>query len=187
VIRTVLMLLLLQPFALQAQAFSLEQLMERFAGVGERSARFVEVQHLSMLDIPLESHGRLTFRAPDYLAKRVDEGGGSYRVEGDQLYIEQGGKERSIALQSYPLLRAFVASFRATLSGDLDSLQRYYMVELEGGPVAWLLRLEPQHADMARLVREIRISGSQDRVERIEMIEQGGDRSVMQLREGDAD
>lgn len=186
-IRSVLMLLLLQPFALQAQTFSLEQLMERFAGVGERNARFVEMQHLSMLDIPLESHGRLTFRAPDYLAKRVDDGGGSYRVEGERLYIEQGGEERSISLQSYPLLTAFVASFRATLSGDLDRLQRYYMVELEGGPAAWHLRLEPQHAGMARVVREIRISGSQDRVERFEMVEQGGDRSVMQLRDGDAD
>lgn len=180
-----LLTLLLWPLALQAQGFSTEQLLQRFADVEERSARFVEQQHLSMLDIPLESTGRLLFRAPDYLEKRVDNGGGSFRVKGDRLSVEQGGEERHIALASHPLLAAFVASFRATLAGDIDTLQRYYRIELEGTEQNWRLRLQPRQDDMAAVVREIRIDGSGDRVVRIETVEQGGDRTVTQLREGD--
>jgi len=177
-------LALMLPLLVQAETFGRSQLIAQFATVDERSADFVEQQHLSMFDIPLESSGRLIFRAPDYLEKRVDNDGGSFRVKGDRLTVEQGGEERRLALAAHPLLAAFVAAFRATLAGDIDTLERYYRIELEGTAQNWRLRLQPRGSDMAAVVREIRIDGSGGRVERIETVEQGGDRTVTQLREG---
>jgi hypothetical protein len=178
-----LTLLFLLPLTLQAGSFTLPQLMGLFSGVQSRSASYTEEQTLAVLDVPLESHGTLTFRAPDILEKSVANGGGSYRVEGQQLQVEQGGVQRQIALDSYPALAAFVASFRATLAGDQQTLERYYTVRLEGGQTDWTLTLVPTQSDMAAVIKRITIHGSGNQIDLIETAEQSGDSSRMQLRE----
>lgn len=177
--------LLLLPLVCVAEPLSLSELMGLFSQVKQRSVSYTEQQYLDILDIPLESSGSLIFRAPDYLEKQVDNGGGSYRVEGQQLQVEQNGELRSIALESYPALAAFVAAFRATLSGDLQTLQRYYRIDLQGEREAWSLSLTPTQREMARVVREIRIHGEGGRITLIETREQGGDNSRMRLGTGD--
>jgi hypothetical protein len=176
------LLLLLSP-ALQAGAFELSQLMGLFSGVESRSARYTEEQTLAVLDVPLESHGTLTFRAPDTLEKTVANGGGSYRVKGRQLTIEQGGEQRQIALDSYPSLAAFVASFRATLAGDRETLERYYHIVLQGQRDDWTLTLKPKLDDMASVIESISLHGSEDTITLIETVERSGDVSRMHLRE----
>ena len=42
-------------------------------------------------------------------------------------------------LQDYPVLWAFVESIRSTLAGDLQSLNRFYRVELDGSERDWRL------------------------------------------------
>lgn len=177
--------LLLLPLVGVAEPVSLPELMALFARVEQRSVTYTEQQYLDILEMPLESSGTLTYRAPDYLAKQVDNGGGSYRVEGQQLQVEQNGELRSIALESYPALAAFVAAFRATLSGDIQTLQKYYRIELQGERKAWSLSLIPTQPDMARVVREIRLHGAGERINLIETREQGGDHSRMRLGTGD--
>lgn len=180
---SLLALLLLLPLTLQAGSFTLSQLMALFSGVQSRSASYTEEQSLALLEVPLESHGTLTFRAPDILEKQVANGGGSYRVAGQQLQVEQGGELRQIALDSYPALAAFVASFRATLAGDQQTLERYYKVGLEGGQGNWTLTLVPTQSDMAAVIKTITIHGSGNQIDLIETAEQSGDTSRMQLRE----
>lgn len=176
-------LLLLLPLAAQADSFTLPQLMGLFSGVERRSASFTEEQTLAVLDVPLESHGTLTFVAPDILEKEEANGGGSYRVAGQQLLVEQGGEQRRIALDSYPALAAFVASFRATLAGDQQTLERYYKVTLAGRREDWTLTLQPTQSDMATVISSITIHGSGNNIDLIETVEQSGDTSRMHLRE----
>lgn len=177
--------LLLLPTAIQAAPVSLPELMRLFAQVERRSVSYTEQQYMDFLDMPLQSSGTLTFRAPDYLEKSVDNRGGSYRVQGQQLQVEQNGELRSIALESYPALAAFVAAFRATLAGDTQTLQHYYQTDLQGERQDWTLSLIPTQPDMARVVREIRLHGEGGRIHLIETLEQGGDHSRMQLGTGD--
>lgn len=178
-----LLSLILLPQLAQADGFSLPQLMELFNGVEQRSASYTEQQTLPLLDVPLESHGRLLFRAPDRLEKQVADGGGSYRVAGQMLEVEQDGVLQRIALDSYPALAAFVASFRATLAGDQQTLERYYNVTLEGDARGWVLTLLPTERNMAALVRRITLHGSGNRIGLIESVGHDGGHSRMQLRE----
>ena len=180
---SLLALLLVLPLTVQAGSFSLPQLMGLFSGVKSRSASYTEQQTLAVLDVPLESRGTLTFHAPDVLEKQVANGGGSYRVAGQQLLVEQGGEQRQIALDSYPALAAFVASFRATLAGDQQTLERYYRINLSGSQNDWTLTLQPTQRDMAAVIKTITIHGRGNQIDLIETIEQSGDSSRMQLRE----
>lgn len=177
------LLLLLLPAMTQAGSLTLSQLMAQFSQIDQRRSEYTETQYLAMLEIPLESQGTLLFQTPDILEKTVANDGGSYRVEGEQLQIEQSGKQHRIALDSYPALAAFVASFRATLAGDQRTLQRYYQITLQGNMDNWSLLLKPKQSDMAAMINTITLSGSGNRIRQIETVEQSGDSSRMQLRE----
>jgi len=74
-----------------------------------------------------------------------------------------------------------VESIRAPLAGDLATLNRFYKISFGGSERNWLLALVPTEPNMARLVRFIRIRGSGDRIDRIEIEETGGDVSLMTI------
>jgi hypothetical protein len=58
-------------------------------------------------------------------------------------------------------------------------------VELEGGPAQWRLFLVPRDREMRTVISLIRIGGSRDRVDLIEVNEANGDRSVMKVYKED--
>jgi len=60
-------------------------------------------------------------------------------------------------------------------------LSRFYQVGLDGGERRWRLTLKPSEPRMQDVVSEIRISGDRSWINAIEMIETGGDRSVMTI------
>ncbi len=77
--------------------------------------------------------------APGHLVKRtLTPKPETLTVEGDRLTIESAARKerRTLRLQDYPVLWAFVESIRSTLSGDIGALERFYRVELEGRPRA---------------------------------------------------
>jgi hypothetical protein len=177
------LLLLCYAGGAQAADWSLQTLMGQLAAVESRRVSYSEERHLSLLGVPLQSSGELIYRAPDYLKKTVDEGGlGSYEIDGDRLRIEESGEFRELPLSEHPALEAFVASFRATLAGDLLTLQRYYRLALSGSASDWTLTLVPTELSMATVIREVTIRGSGDRLHQVETLEAGGDSSTMMIR-----
>jgi hypothetical protein len=104
-------------------------------------------------------------------------------LERDQLILESGEpkRRRTIRLEDYPVVGAFVESIRSTLAGDLDLLNRLYKIALEGDERKWRLVLKPADPKMQEVISEIRISGSRNRIGAIEFLEAGGDRSVMTI------
>jgi Outer membrane lipoprotein carrier protein LolA-like len=160
----------------------LADLMRDLRAVRAVRATFVETKYLNALSAPLELSGRLVYRAPDRLEKHtlkpVDE---RLLLEGDLLTIEDSKRRRSLRLERNPPVRAFVESIRSTLAGDLQTLQRFYDVDFSGDRGRWRLVLAPTDADMQSLVREIRISGHHAWVGTIEIVDAGGDRSVMTI------
>ena len=79
------------------------------------------------------------------------------------------------------MIWAFVESIRSTLAGDLPTLRRFYQLSLDGGERRWRLTLKPNEPGMQDVVSEIRISGDRSWINAIEIIETGGDRSVMTI------
>lgn len=162
--------------------WGMRQLMADLARVKSSTARFTERKYMKVLTGPLELSGTLVYRAPDRLERNtVLPRPESMVVEHDTLTIEtKGGKQRrTVALQDYPAIWAFVESIRATLAGNLQVLDRFYRVALEGKAENWRLRLTPTEPAMQALVSSIRIDGSRSRIDRIEIYEADGDYSVM--------
>jgi hypothetical protein len=104
-------------------------------------------------------------------------------VEADRLTLERQGRTRTLKLQDYPVLWAFVESIRSTLKGDLSALQRFYDVELAGGPQRWTLVMQPKDAKMKRVISSIEIAGGEGKMRTVKVQEAQGDRSVMTIVE----
>jgi Outer membrane lipoprotein carrier protein LolA-like len=161
-----------------------EELMRSLAQVRSRTASFVERKHVAILNAPLESSGTLVYTAPGRLEKHtIAPRAESLVLEGDRLTLEDKGRDRkrTFALPEQPVIQAFVEGVRSTLAGDLATLSRFYQVALEGNERRWRLLLRPREQRMQDFVSEIRISGSLDRIRTIEIVEAGGDRSVMTI------
>lgn len=175
------------PAGAQTQAgWGLPQLMATLARVKSASAQFTERKTLHVLDAPLVSSGTLLYVAPDQVEKiTVLPERERIAISGDKLTIEGGtsGRPRTLLLANAPEIAAFVESIRATLAGDLPALDRFYRVEVSGGPASWRLDLVPRAEKLTRLVRRIRISGSGEKITAVETDEADGDRSEMSVAE----
>lgn len=165
-------------------AWDVQTLMGELARTATSEVRFQETKHLAALKAPLELHGILRYRRPDYLEREVQAPFEErFVVEGDTVTLTRkgGAEQHRIALQSQPVLWAFIESIRATLRGDLAALQQFYRVDLHGQREQWQLTLLPRDLDMAQLVRVIRIGGRGGTVRTIEVEETGGDRSITRI------
>jgi len=164
--------------------WDVQRLMRELAQVKTANARFFERRHLAILTAPLESSGTLVYAAPDRLEKHtLRPRPESLVLERNELTVEskERNQRRTLVLQDYPVIWAFVESIRSTLAGDLPTLSRFYQVGLDGGERRWRLTLKPSEPRMQDVVSEIRISGDRSWINAIEMIETGGDRSVMTI------
>ena len=158
--------------------------MQRLGQVKSVQARFVERKHLRILDAPIEFSGTLIYKAPGHLEKHtLLPKPQSLILDQDRLVVEDRTKKqrRTLLLQDYPVVWAFVESIRATLAGDLKALTSFYRVELEGSENQWRLLLKPSESTLQSMVSEIRISGQRNSVRVIEIVEGEGDRSVMTI------
>ncbi|MGH8581263.1 MAG: LolA-related protein [Gammaproteobacteria bacterium] len=161
-----------------------EALMRLLAQVPRSEAGFEETRFMSMLSEPLKLSGTLSYVRPDHLEKSVRS---PYRerltVTGDRLSLEAGAasEPRVLSLSEQPLLRALVEGVRATLAGDLASLERHYRVTLEGTLGHWVLSLHPRLAETQALLAWVRIDGQRERIIGLEVQEASGDRSVMRI------
>lgn len=169
--------------------WSVAELMQGLAQVKKSRATFVEHKHLSMLKTPLAFSGTLEYTAPGRLVKNTllpkPE---SLILDQDKLVVHTGDAagKRILSLQDYPSVWAFVESIRSTLSGDIETLNRFYHVSLEGRPKQWQLVLRPADSKIKSLVDEILIKGSFEQLNTIEIREAGGDYSVMSISRDDS-
>lgn len=167
-------------------AWNLEQLMSGFTARPASEKRFTEKKSISMLSEPLELTGTLSYAAPGKLEKHVrtpyEE---RYVVDGDALLVENKRTHlrRSLALHDHPGIWAFVESFRATLAGDVQTLRRFYALQLSGNKAKWELTLTPLEPSMLKAIASIRIQGRADQVTSIDIIETSGDRSLMTIED----
>ncbi|MFN4360871.1 MAG: outer membrane lipoprotein carrier protein LolA [Hylemonella sp.] len=181
--RVLLLALLLTGLpAAHAADWQLADLMQQLSQVRNAQARFVERKYIALLDKPVESSGELSFTAPDRMEMRtLRPKRQSLLLDGNRLTMEHDGRTRTVSLQSYPEVAAFVEGIRGTLAGDRQALERVYQVHLIGSAARWQLLLVPREATMSRIISRIRIGGSQGEVLSVAYDHADGDRSEMQI------
>jgi hypothetical protein len=162
--------------------FPLAALMTQFSSHSSASARFSEEKQLALLEVPLLLEGILTYRAPDYLKKEIHKPQNSlFEISGDLLHIETGNEQRTLSLDSHPLLRAFAESYRATLSGNGAALEKYFETELTGTRDRWSLHMLPRDDEVRTHIESILMTGSGSNILSIKTVETSGDTSLMTI------
>ena len=162
--------------------WGLPQLMQSLHQVQSARAHFTEHKYLHILTTPVEASGTLFYIAPDKLEKNTTlPKPERLAVYDNTLTIERPGEgeSRTLQLQDYPEVWAFVESIRSTLAGDLPTLSKFYEVTLSGDESRWELALEPKERKMHDLVQSIRITGTGVSLREINTQEGDGDRSDM--------
>ena len=165
---------------------ALADVMRELAAVPSARARFTETKQVALLKSPLVLTGTLTYERPDRLEKHVlapyDE---RIAIVGTQVIVENKTRARtqSFSAASNSTLQALVESLRATLAGDLASLERHFAVAFEGNAREWAIVLVPRDAGTLLLIARIRLAGAGNRLRRIDIDETGGDRSEMSIQD----
>lgn len=173
-------LLLCLALPVQAADIQLADLMQLLAQTKAAKATFVEKKYIGIVDAPVESSGELTFTAPDKLEKRtLKPKAEALALDGNQLTVDMAGKRRTIRLQDYPEVAAFVESIRGTLAGDRSALEKVYKLDLSGSREKWQLVLTPTQPRMAKVITRIRMQGQQADIRNIDFDQADGDRSEM--------
>ncbi|MEX6501402.1 outer membrane lipoprotein carrier protein LolA [Pseudomonas zhanjiangensis] len=167
-----------------AQAFDLEQLGAQLAHPAVVRGPFVQEKHLRALAQPLTSRGQFVLSreqgllwqlsSPLQLDYRIDEQGIARRsAEGWQAQPGQ-----NMAAQQSRL-------FLAVLRGEHSGLARDFELQLEGSAEAWTLTLTPRSLLLQQIFTAIHVQGSA-LVERIELVETQGDRTLLRLPQSQA-
>lgn len=143
---------------------------------------FTEVQHLAVLDRPLESSGELLYEAPDRLEKRILKPRPETLVLAHGVLSATRGKHtRSVELSAWPQIAPLLESIRATLTGDRAALEHVFSVELEGDAARWTLELTPKDPEAARAVTRVLITGENAKLRTVETFQADGDRSLLTI------
>jgi len=170
----------------ERENFSVNYLMQLLEQTADPSVHYTEEKNSDLLDINLKSKGILSLDGSGVMEKTVigSVATSKMRVTETELQIIRQGKERKvISLQRYPVIKAFLAAFKATLQGDLDELQRYYNIELSGSLTSWQLALTPQTDTLQKAVESIQIFGSEGHTLKYIVKERRGDTSTLLIGE----
>ena len=149
-------------------------------------ARFHETHFSNLLTEPLTTSGRLSFIPPSRLEKHVtapfEE---KYWIEGNEVHYESSlkGISTSFSLNEYPALQGFLLGLRSALTGDYQSLQRFFSLTLAGTMSQWTLRLKPIDDSILEILAFITIKGQNGFLTSMELREANGDHSLLVLDE----
>ena len=172
------------PAAAAPPAFNdLDEIMGLLATRQHGRVEFIEQQFLAVLKRPIESSGELRYDAPSRLEKRTLKPRTETLVlSGGILTVERAHSRRVTDLHAYPQVLPFVESIRATLAGDRGALERVFHLDFAGSLERWSLVLVPLDSKVKQAVAQVRIDGMRDQLQRVEIRQPDGDRSLMTLR-----
>jgi hypothetical protein len=147
------------------------------------TVRFVEHQYRKILTAPIERSGELRFEPPASFEKRVlKPASETYRLKNNTLSIElPGRKTRQISTRNQPLLSGLMLGFQAVVSGQLASLEPYYLLNVSGTAQAWQLLLQPRDKEISRYVSSLVVTGRNSEPLKFEVNERSGDRTVTEI------
>ncbi len=175
-----LFLLALSLLPLSAQAFDLNDLQQQLRATPIVRGQFVQQKFLRSLPQPLTSRGDFTLaagkgllwllRTPIAQDLRINADGIARRDESGawQALPQHTGAGRENQL------------FLSVLAGDTRGLEENFNLALTGEATAWKLTLTPRSALLKQIFSTIQIDGGA-LVDRIELRETQGDRSVLQM------
>lgn len=167
-----------------AQPWSIERLQRLLQGMPRSEVRFTELRESRWLAAPVESSGTLRSSA-GMLEREVElPRRETWRILGDRMQVGTPGSDRvmEIPLERAPALAALAQTLRSVMAGDLEALNRDFLLALAGDERDWTLQLTPRQPDVARQLRQISVQGAGRRLSTIVIVESLGDRTTTRLQ-----
>jgi outer membrane lipoprotein-sorting protein len=165
-----------------AAGFDLQALMQQLAQVRSGQAQFVEDRRIEQIDRTIRSSGRLSFSAPDtFVRETLKPRHERMAVVGNQLTLTRGDRTQTALLDSVPEAAVIVEAIRGTLTGNRETLERYFDTTVQGSPEQWELDLVPREPRLRAQVSRLHISGRRAQVREVRMTLPDGDSSVMRI------
>lgn len=166
-------------------AFDSAQLAQQLAVAEVVRGEFVQEKHLRSLAMPLSSRGQFVLSKQLGLLWKVQQPfAKTYRIDGqgvsllaDNVWQTQPGQ--NVAARQSQL-------FLAVLQGDQRALEADFTLQLQGNAEQWQLQLLPKAVFLQHIFKVIEIHGGA-LVERIELHETQGDRTVMRMLNSQVD
>lgn len=173
------LLLLLGLAAADAPA-DVDALMSRLRAIETFQADFVETKTMALFSKPLVTKGRMVYRDPGELSRKVAGPRPARVVVTDKVLLTiRGEKVERLELSARPEARALVTALLSLLRGDKSALQTSFRISYEKGEgQTWRLRLEPSSKRVGALVKHIVLEGEGDQLLRYVVREASGDEAV---------
>jgi outer membrane lipoprotein-sorting protein len=158
---------------------TLEALMKGMAGAPGVVARFREEKRLALLSGPLESRGTLYFVPPNRLSRETTEPSATRLViDGDRVSFRDAAGSQAMDLSASPIAREYVSNFIVLFNGDLAALRSRYEPRFTADAKGWQLELRPRGAPLAKFIERVTLVGHARVLDRMELVEAGGDRTT---------
>ncbi|GAN64046.1 fatty acyl CoA synthetase [Acetobacter indonesiensis NRIC 0313] len=158
------------------------QIVTHLGSVSERTEHFHETRELGVLTHPLLSSGVLVFRHPAFLEKEtLSPRPETLVIDGDTVSVQRGGHVRHILLAQNPALALLATTLRAPLAGNMAALRQAYTVTAQGDMGAWTLTMTPLSEQAHKMVRQVVLSGRNNAVESLKVIQANGDRQTLMI------
>jgi outer membrane lipoprotein-sorting protein len=165
-----------------AAGFDLQALTQQLAQVHSGEAQFVEDRRIEQLDRTIRSSGRLSFTAPDtFVRETLKPRHERMAVVGNQLTLTRGDRTQTALLDSVPEAAVIVEAIRGTLTGNRETLERYFDTAVQGSAEQWELDLVPREPRLRGQVAQLQITGRREQVREVRMTLPNGDSSVMRI------
>lgn len=175
-----LFLLAMALLPLSARAFDLNALQQQLRATPIVRGQFVQQKFLRSLPQPLTSRGDFTLAAGKGLLWRLRTPiAQDLRINADGI----ARRDESGAWQALPQHTGAGREnqlFLSVLAGDTRGLEENFDLALTGEATGWKLTLTPRSALLKQIFSTIQIDGGA-LVDRIELRETQGDRSVLQM------
>jgi outer membrane lipoprotein-sorting protein len=164
-----------------AEQDGLSRLLAGLAESAGFEGHFVEEVEVALLREPVRSHGALYFVPPDRLARFTTRPiRTALLIDGERVEFRDA-EDHHIDLSASPLARHFTGNLLLLFAGDRDALEASYRAVLEEDGPRWKLRLTPRHAPLSKAIAHIVLEGLRDELERMEVLDGEGARTVTHL------
>lgn len=162
---------------------SAEELFKQLSEMPGLEASFVEEKHLALLALPLKSEGKLYFTKRGYLNRSISKPSPS------ELVITPSGMKlggRAVDLGGRKSAESLIKSLQWILSGDGGHLNEAFSLSFSKPPAGgWSLVMTPRDAELQQLVASITLTGHGFEVQKIEVQEAMGDRTITTITGAD--
>lgn len=165
------------------------ELFAAFAKMPGLEARYTEDKHLQLLEVPLQSKGRLYFLPPGYLLRMVEAPEKStLLITPKELRMQNRDGTEVVDLGQSERLRTFVTSLVRVFGGDREELERQYKVEFvasKDDATTWRLELLPRGKPLDQMLKGLVLAGNGFAVTTITVFEPNGDRTETRIEQAD--